>query len=171
MTPTARREKPKPRIYPVGPDGVIRVDMPFAHDDGWNEVTVGWHDDQYSDGRGCWIAECSTQGGCIADSEVSEIHALAELVRGLAAMCHMYEKREVELHRAIYNSPDVLVKELREAEADLHEVQGYITTHVEPSATDNWDAGLRPLWRAERAVEAFAARISDNPSRTEETNA
>lgn len=161
---TEPTEKPKMRQY-TDEMGRIVTEMPFTRDEGWATVTVGWEEDQYTakDGsrRGCWYAKCSAHPWVLADSETSQLDALANLVCALSGLCGLYEKREVELHRAIHNSPDSLAKELREAQDDLSAVQQTICTRID---TPDTTPMLEPLWRAQRAIEAFAARIATRPT-------
>lgn len=152
-------ERPKPRQY-TNEAGHIVIEFPFVRDDGWAKVTVGWSDEDSA-----WVAECSQEPGCIAVSEISQLDALADLVGALSGLCHIYQQRETELHRAIHNSPDSLAKELREAERDLRAVQQTICNNIDDHTTEM----LQPLWRAERAIEAFAARIATPSSPTEGT--
>lgn len=164
--------QPQPRVQSeqTANSVINSVEMPFTDDDGWCKVTVGWHDDQVTNDAGervgCWIAQCESQGGCFGHSEASQLHAMAELVRSLAALCDMYAHMETERHRAVWSSPDVLAKEIREAESDLHIVQRVVTSEI--ADADKWDRALKPLWRAERALRDFAARIVER-SRTAQT--
>lgn len=104
--------------------------------------------------KGRWRVDDST----VLGTGDTPMEALADLVRALASGWTIWLRREDELHRAIHNSPDALAKELREAERDLHTVQQTICSAINGPTT----AALEPLWRAERALTAFAARLATN---------
>lgn len=157
---------PNGRTTQIG-EGTFAHECGYASDDGWAAVKVEWSKDAIGEDQGAWVATISVQSGAIGIG-ATQMEAMIELVRSLAAFVDVMSRREAELHRTISVSPDALAQEIARAGSDLHRVQHIICNEmpdVERSddETDPVSRALRPLWRAERALEAFAARLSALP--------
>lgn len=153
---------PKGRTIQIA-DGTFSHECGFTTSDGWAAVTCEWEDNAIRGGEGAWVATSYAQMWCMGIG-ATPMDAMADLARSLCALTDVLLRREVELHKAIHNNPEALAREIASAETDLHLVQHILCNEMPGVSREGEDdavsRALRPLWRAERVLEAFAARLT-----------